>query len=82
MDGKIVAWNDAHVHLISNTLQYGFGVFEGTFGMGLHLVGVPLNVAMASSLVLHVAELLFVVSLAPVALLLRVSEVESAHGMS
>jgi len=29
MDGKIVGWNDAHVHLISNTLQYGFGVFEG-----------------------------------------------------
>jgi branched-chain amino acid aminotransferase len=29
MDGKIVAWSDAHVHLISNTLQYGFGVFEG-----------------------------------------------------
>jgi uncharacterized membrane protein YbhN (UPF0104 family) len=60
----------------------GFGVFEGTFGMGLHLVGVPLDVAMASGLVLHVAELLFVVSLAPVALLLRVGEVESAQGMS
>src|SRR6516165_1866418 len=29
MDGKIVDWGDAHVHLISNTLQYGFGVFEG-----------------------------------------------------
>ena len=29
MDGKIVDWNNAHVHLISNTLQYGFGVFEG-----------------------------------------------------
>lgn len=28
-DGKIVAWNDAQVHLISNTLHYGFGVFEG-----------------------------------------------------
>jgi len=60
----------------------GFGVFEGTFGMGLHLVGVPLEVAMASSLVLHVAELLFVLGLAPVALLLRVGTVESAHGMS
>ena len=32
MDGKIVDWNDAHVHLISNTLQYGFGVFEATHG--------------------------------------------------
>jgi branched-chain amino acid aminotransferase len=29
MDGEIVAWDKAHVHLISNTLQYGFGVFEG-----------------------------------------------------
>jgi branched-chain amino acid aminotransferase len=29
MNGAIVDWNDAHVHLISNTLQYGFGVFEG-----------------------------------------------------
>jgi len=29
MDGEVVAWNDAHVHLVSNTLQYGFGVFEG-----------------------------------------------------
>jgi branched-chain amino acid aminotransferase len=29
MNGTIVNWDDAHVHLISNTLQYGFGVFEG-----------------------------------------------------
>ena len=29
MDGRIVDWSDAHVHLVSNTLQYGFGVFEG-----------------------------------------------------
>jgi branched-chain amino acid aminotransferase len=29
MNGGIVDWNNAHVHLISNTLQYGFGVFEG-----------------------------------------------------
>jgi branched-chain amino acid aminotransferase len=29
MDGKVVDWSDAHVHLVSNTLQYGFGVFEG-----------------------------------------------------
>jgi branched-chain amino acid aminotransferase len=29
MNGSIVDWNDAHVHLVSNTLQYGFGVFEG-----------------------------------------------------
>lgn len=29
MDGKIVDWQDATVHVISNTLHYGFGVFEG-----------------------------------------------------
>jgi branched-chain amino acid aminotransferase len=29
MDRKVVDWNDAKVHFISNTLQYGFGVFEG-----------------------------------------------------
>lgn len=29
MDRNIVDWNDAKVHLVSNTLQYGFGVFEG-----------------------------------------------------
>jgi uncharacterized membrane protein YbhN (UPF0104 family) len=49
----------------------GFGVYEGSFGMGLHLVGVPLSSAMASGLLLHVAELAFVLSLAPVTLLLR-----------
>jgi uncharacterized membrane protein YbhN (UPF0104 family) len=48
----------------------GFGVYEGSFGVGLHLAGVSLSSAMASALVLHVAELLFVVGLAPVALLL------------
>ncbi|MDN2564641.1 branched-chain amino acid transaminase [Aquibium sp. A9E412] len=29
IDGKIVPWDDATVHLVSNTLHYGFGVFEG-----------------------------------------------------
>jgi uncharacterized membrane protein YbhN (UPF0104 family) len=52
----------------------GFGVYEGSFGMGLHLTGVPLGTAMASGLVLHVAELLFVLGLAPIALLLRWGE--------
>jgi branched-chain amino acid aminotransferase len=28
-DGAIVPWDHAKVHLISNTLHYGFGVFEG-----------------------------------------------------
>jgi uncharacterized protein (TIRG00374 family) len=52
----------------------GFGVYEGSFGMGLHLTGVPLGTAMASGLVLHVAELIFVLGLAPIALLLRLGE--------
>ncbi len=51
----------------------GFGVYEGSFGVGLHLAGVSVDTAMASALVLHVAELLFVLCLAPVALLLRVA---------
>ena len=29
MDGKMVAWRDAKVHLLTHTLHYGMGVFEG-----------------------------------------------------
>jgi branched-chain amino acid aminotransferase len=29
MDGAFVAWNDAKVHVLSHTLHYGTGVFEG-----------------------------------------------------
>ena len=29
MDGKFVDWNDAQVHVLSHTLHYGVGVFEG-----------------------------------------------------
>ncbi len=29
MDGKLVDWNDATVHVLSHTLHYGSGVFEG-----------------------------------------------------
>ncbi len=29
MDGKFVAWNDAKVHVLTHTLHYGTGVFEG-----------------------------------------------------
>lgn len=29
MDGKIVPWKDANVHVMTHTLHYGFGVFEG-----------------------------------------------------
>lgn len=29
MDGAVVDWAEARVHFISNTLHYGFGVFEG-----------------------------------------------------
>jgi uncharacterized membrane protein YbhN (UPF0104 family) len=46
----------------------GFGVFEGSIGVGLNLVGVPLGTAMAAGLALHVADLLFVVLPAPLTL--------------
>jgi uncharacterized membrane protein YbhN (UPF0104 family) len=49
----------------------GFGVFEGSIGFGLHLVGVPLELGMAAGVLLHVAELLFVVVLAPLGIELR-----------
>ena len=29
IDGELVDWADAKVHLVSNTLHYGFNVFEG-----------------------------------------------------
>jgi branched-chain amino acid aminotransferase len=29
MDGKFVAWNEAKVHVLTHTLHYGTGVFEG-----------------------------------------------------
>jgi branched-chain amino acid aminotransferase len=29
MDGKLVAWDDAKVHVLTHTLHYGLGVFEG-----------------------------------------------------
>jgi branched-chain amino acid aminotransferase len=30
MDGELVAWNDAKVHVLTHTLHYGNAVFEGT----------------------------------------------------
>jgi len=29
LDGKLVAWDDARVHVLTHTLHYGMGVFEG-----------------------------------------------------
>ncbi len=29
MDGKLVDWDEANVHVLTHTLHYGFGVFEG-----------------------------------------------------
>jgi branched-chain amino acid aminotransferase len=29
MDGRFVAWDDANVHVLTHTLHYGLGVFEG-----------------------------------------------------
>ncbi len=30
MDGKLVDWDEAKVHILTHTLHYGNGVFEGT----------------------------------------------------
>ena len=30
LDGKFVDWDQANVHILTHTLHYGFGVFEGT----------------------------------------------------
>ena len=30
MDGELVNWDDAKVHVLTHTLHYGNGVFEGT----------------------------------------------------
>ena len=29
LDGKFVPWHEANVHVLTHTLHYGFGVFEG-----------------------------------------------------
>ena len=29
MNGKLVPWNDARVHVLTHTLHYGVGAFEG-----------------------------------------------------
>ena len=29
MDGELVAWEDAKIHVLTHTLHYGCGVFEG-----------------------------------------------------
>ena len=29
MDGELVAWDDAKIHILTHTLHYGCGVFEG-----------------------------------------------------
>src|SRR5713101_1070030 len=29
MDGRLVNWDDAKVHVLTHTLHYGYGVFEG-----------------------------------------------------
>ena len=29
MDGQLVSWNDAKVHVLTHSLHYGVAVFEG-----------------------------------------------------
>ncbi|MDE7195596.1 MAG: branched-chain amino acid transaminase, partial [Helicobacter sp.] len=36
MDGEFVAWKDAKVHVLTHTLHYGNGVFEGTRAYQTH----------------------------------------------
>lgn len=36
MDGHFVAWHDAKVHILTHTLHYGNGVFEGTRAYQTH----------------------------------------------
>jgi uncharacterized membrane protein YbhN (UPF0104 family) len=49
----------------------GFGVYEGTIGIGLSLIGVPLGLATAAGVALHVLELLFVLVPGPLTLVPR-----------
>ena len=37
MDGKMVPWRDANIHVLTHTLHYGMGVFEG-FGAAQDIV--------------------------------------------
>ena len=32
-DGEIVPWKEARVHVLTHTLHYGLGVFEGVQGI-------------------------------------------------
>ena len=32
LDGEMVPWRDAKVHVLTHTLHYGMGVFEGVRG--------------------------------------------------
>ena len=29
MNGELVAWDDAQIHILTHSLHYGMGVFEG-----------------------------------------------------
>ncbi|MEO7430220.1 MAG: branched chain amino acid aminotransferase, partial [Acidimicrobiales bacterium] len=29
MNGELVAWDDARIHILTHSLHYGMGVFEG-----------------------------------------------------
>jgi branched-chain amino acid aminotransferase len=36
LDGQLVDWDDAQIHVLSHTLHYGLGVFEGIFSYKTH----------------------------------------------
>ena len=39
MNGKFVPWRDASVHVLTHTLHYGMGVFEGIDVIRLKIEG-------------------------------------------
>ena len=41
MDGQLVEWRDAKIHVLSHTLHYGCGVFEGIRIYGRQVFRLP-----------------------------------------
>ena len=43
MDGKMVPWRDAQVHVLTHTLHYGVGAFEGIRASKRHKSGIAVR---------------------------------------
>ena len=54
-DGELVPWRDAKVHVLTHTLHYGLGVFEGvrahfpSSGSSVIMVPIPSSVKISRS---------------------------------